>query len=124
MPLKMHIETGLIIKAILQSSVKPFGVNQNLNHVRSTLEDWMCIEFRNTFPEDFDVIAVYYGARDETNEYVDKATTSKALIGLLEDVKQMIGKHYPDCEPLRKQISKLNRCIKIINQELSKSQAA
>ncbi len=124
MPLETHIETGQIIKAILQSSAKPFDVNWKLNSVRSTLEDWMSIEYRDTFPEDFDVIAVYYDGRNEANSYLDLATTAEALVGLLEDVKKSMERYYPDCDPLRKQVSAITRCVKIINQELSKSQAA
>lgn len=124
MPLETHIDAGFIIKAILESSLKPFDVNGKLNHVRSTLEDWMGIEFQNSFPEDFDVIAVYYCGRNENNAYADVATTSKALICLLEGLTQMVKKHYPDCEPLRKLINAINSGIKIIEQDYKKSQAA
>lgn len=124
MPLKSHIDAGLIIKAVLQSSAKPFDVNWKINSVRSTLEDWMSIEFRDNFPEDFDVIAVYYGGRNEANLYLDLATTPKALIGLLDDVKKLLERYYPDCAPLREQVTAIDKCVKMIHQDLCDSQAA
>lgn len=124
MPLEIHIKVGLIIKAILQSGEKPFEVNWKLNSIRSTLEDWMSIENRGTLSEDFDVIAVYYDGRNQTNAFVDMANTPKALISLLEDVQEMMKKYYPDCEPLRMQIKAIDRCIKIIDKEVGKSRAA
>lgn len=124
MPLETHIKTGRIIKAILQSNEKPFDVNWELNRVRSTLEDWMGIEFRNNFPKDFDVIGVYYNGIDETNSYLDTMNKPKTLVDWLENVKQTMHKHYPDCEPLRKQVRTINKCINTINQDFIKNQAA
>ncbi|MGJ8563761.1 MAG: DUF5623 domain-containing protein [Alphaproteobacteria bacterium] len=124
MTLDTHIETGLLIKAILQSSAKPLDVNWKINHVRSTLEDWMCVEFRNEFPKDIDVIAVYYGGRGEKNSYERMASTPEAIIGLLNKLKNTMKKYYPECEPLRRLIEVINTSIKHMEKEIEQNEAA
>lgn len=124
MPLETHIETGLVIKTILQSRAKPFDVNWKINRVRSTLEDWMSVEFRNKFPKDFDVIGVYYGGHEEPNPYEDMGNTPEALIGLLSDVKRTLKKHYPNCQPLRRLISIISTCIELTKNDAQNDVAA
>lgn len=116
MPIPSHIEAGRIIKSVLASPQKPFSVNRRMDSVRSTLEDWMSSEIRRDEldgPEFFDV---YYRDADEIGPYAEAAKTSAGLIRILKELKAKLSGYYPDCAPLRQQLSKIDASIMMISK--------
>lgn len=114
MPVEGHIEVGSIIKAILWSDQRPYGVYRRLNSVRATLEDWMAIEIGRTQlqgPEFFDV---YYSAteRDATNH--ERAQSRAGVLKMLDELKQKLRAAYPDCSPLRQQLQKIETSATLV----------
>jgi len=111
-----HISTGRIIKTILASEHCPHGVYARLNALRSDIEDWMALEIdRNqlTGPEFF---SVYY--RDAGNKVLngDKNKHFYELILLLGELKGKLTAAYPNCIPLRRQISRIDVAISLIER--------
>jgi hypothetical protein len=103
-------------KAIAQSSAKPMVVNTRLSSIKSKLEDWFFSEYEKNVTDKFDLF--YYGSIDRNDPFVLQAHSSKGVISLLQELKDMLLDAYVDCEPLRKMIGKLNTSIKLTSKLL------
>lgn len=123
MPISSHIEAGKIIKSVLASPQKPYSVNQRMDSVRSTLEDWMSSEIRRDELDGSEFFDVYYHDADETGPYAEASKSSEGLIRILDELKAKLSAHYPDCAPLRQQFGKIDTSIKIIRSHIARRQA-
>jgi len=116
MPIPSHHKIGRMIKAILQSQHKPWSVNDRMSSLRSELDDWLSFECGKEHlqgPEFFDV---YYGDIEDDDSYVQQASSTKAIIEILNTVKNELQKFYPDCEPLRKLTNKIDTSVNLIRK--------
>jgi len=109
MPIADHQNAALMIKAILQSSNRPWNVNSRLNTVRSRLEDWFFSEHSKTETDKHDLF--YYGEIEDDHLYVLKAQSKKGNIELLKMLKSILKKNYIDCEPLKNLVQKIDTSI-------------
>lgn len=111
MPVLMHQEVGGMIKAVLQSRHKPYSVNRRLDHVRSTLEDWMNNEIGPNVLNGSEFFDVYYHEVEADQPFVQQARSTSGVINLLESIKTRLEEHYPDCAPLRRLTGRINTAI-------------
>lgn len=116
MSIESHQLAARLIKAIEQSSAKPSAVNTRLSSIKSKLEDWFFSEHDRNITNQFDLF--YYGNIDMNDPLVSKANSSKGVISLLQELKEMLLNAYVDCEPLRGMIVKLDTSIKMTSKLL------
>jgi hypothetical protein len=99
-----HIRVGSLIKAMLQSPVRPWGLYSRLNSLRATLEDWLALEIgRNALhgPEFFDV---YYNSTPDDAIAEERAGNVAGVRDMLAELRTLLTEAYPDCAPLRRQL--------------------
>lgn len=121
MTIAEHIEAGRIIKAVIHSSSRPYGVFTRMDSLRSTMEDWLAFEIgpgQLEGPEFFDV---YYHDPDSEGPYAAAAQSKSGLIHILGELKQKLRDAYPDCAPLRKQLHCIEMSMKLISKMSTKA---
>ena len=116
MSIELHQRSARLIKAIQQSSAKPMAVNSRLSSIKSKLEDWFFSEYEKNVTDKFDLF--YYGDIDRNDPFVLQANSSKGVISLLHELKDLLLNAYVDCEPLRRLIGKLDTSIKFTSKGL------
>lgn len=116
MPVEGHIEAGRIIKAVLQSDQRPYGVYRRMDSVRSTLEDWMGIEIGRGQMEGPEFFDVYYHETKDDGSYFEIAKTRGGIVELLGELKRKLQAAYPDCAPLRQQIHRIDMSVSLIGK--------
>lgn len=116
MSVESHQIAARLIKAIEQSSAKPWAVNTRLSSIKSKLEDWFFSEHDKHVTDKFDLF--YYGSIDMSDPYVLQADSSKGVISLLQELKNLLSVSYIDCQPLRKMIRKLDTSINLASKNL------
>jgi len=116
MPIPGHTEAGRIIKAVLRSCHRVRGVGSRMGSVRSTLEDWLALEIARgdlPGPEFFDV---YYGEPESSCPFLAKTKTRAGLLEVLAELKNKLESAYPDCEPLRRQVRRIDKSMSAIGK--------
>ena len=116
MPVETHQIAARLIKAIEQSEAKPIGVNSRLSSIKSDLENWFFSEHDSRVTNEFDLF--YYGIIDKNDPFVLQTHSSKGVISLLQELKNILLDSYVDCEPLRRMIGKLDTSIKLTSKRL------
>lgn len=116
MGIEGHIEAGRIIKAILWSNQRPYGVYQRMNSLRSTLEDWMALEIGGGQLEGPEFFDVYYREAEGDAPYRQTAESRAGIIAMLGSLKQKLQAAYPNCEPLRQQIHRIDMSVSLMDK--------
>lgn len=115
MSVKNHKLAGQLIKTVMWSSTCSHKAHYMLNSVRSKLEDWMSHETRNNRISDDEFFDIYYRGHEQEGRIADKASTPKGCQSLLGELKRLLKKNYPDSEPLRRIMKKIDAVQKNIN---------
>ncbi|NRG18654.1 DUF5623 domain-containing protein [Rhizobiales bacterium] len=108
MPVEAHSQIGKLLMPVLGAAWKRQGVRNRLETVRSELDDWVQKEYLRTELSDEVFHKLYYGDvqhRFRSNEKLDIAE----LTHKLSAAERILKKHYPDCEPLRAILRKLEK---------------
>ncbi|MBB4610952.1 DUF5623 domain-containing protein [Sphingomonas yabuuchiae] len=116
MPVDGHTQAGRIIKSILRSAHRPYGVYRRMNSVRSTLEDWMSIEIGRGQLEGPEFFDVYYHEVDDDAPAFERAKSSSGIVDMLGELKHRLQVAYPNCAPLRQQIHKIDMSISLVSK--------
>lgn len=111
-----HIEAGRMIKAVLWSGQRTYGVYRRMNSLRSTLEDWMSLEIGRGQLEGPEFFDVYYHEVAEDDPYKVMATSRAGIVAMLGDLKQKLLAAYPNCAPLRQQLRRIEMSISLIGK--------
>jgi hypothetical protein len=111
-----HIEAGRIIKAVIRSEQRPWGAYRRMDSLRSTLEDWLGLEIGRGELEGPEFFDVYYNGTDEDLAYHEMAKSRAGIIAMLGDLKRKLQTAYPDCEPLRKQLRRIDMSVTMIGR--------
>lgn len=111
-----HIEAGRIIKAVLRSDQRPYGVYRRMNGLRSTLEDWLNLEIGHGQLEGPEFFDVYYHDLKDGDPLKQVGASRAGVLGLLNDLKQKLQAAYPDCAPLRQQLKRIDMSISLIGR--------
>lgn len=109
-----HIEAGCMIKAVMQSKHRPYGVYRRMNALRSTLEDWMSLEIGRGQLEGPEFFDVYYHELADDDPFEASASSRAGVTSLLGDLKRKLQAVYPDCAPLRQQLNRIDVSIAMI----------
>ena len=116
MSIEAHQLAARLIKAIEQSSAKPWAVNTRLLSIKSELENWFFSEYDRNVTDKFELF--YYGNIDMNDPLVLQAHSSIGVVSLLQELKNLLLDAYVDCEPLRRMIGKLDTSIKLTSKLL------
>ncbi|WMT87052.1 DUF5623 domain-containing protein [Pelagibacterium sp. 26DY04] len=108
-----HIEAGSIIKAVMSSGQRPWGVYTRLNTLRSNLEDWMSLEIGPKELEGPEFFDVYYRATASDAPFEKAAATRQGVIDLLLTLKSILQAAYPDSAPLRREIKRVDMAVQL-----------
>jgi hypothetical protein len=111
-----HIEAGRIIKALIWSRHRPWGVKIRMESLRCTLEDWMSLELRRGELEGPEFFDVYYHDSGTEGADFELAQSASGNIEMLEKLKTMLQAAYPDCAPLRQQVRRIDMSVKMIRE--------
>lgn len=111
-----HKEAGRIIKAVLSSGARPYSVYKRMDSVRCTLEDWMGLEIGRGQLEGPEFFDVYYHELEDGDPLWDKAKSREGVIAILEELNQKLKAAYPDCEPLRRHLNRIDMSIKLVRR--------
>ena len=116
MGIEGHIEAGRIIKAVLRSHQRSYGVYNRMSSLRSTLEDWMSLEIGRGQLEGPEFFEVYYSEAEGDAPYREMARSRAGIVAMLGDLKQKLQAAYPDCAPLRKQLHRIDMSGSLIGK--------
>ncbi|MGR6467269.1 DUF5623 domain-containing protein [Rhizobium sp. PAMB 3182] len=116
MGVEAHKRAGRIIKAVIESKMRPYAVYNRMNSLRSTLEDWMNLEIDRGVLEGGEFFDVYYDNGPVDPHYQGMASTHTGIIAILEELRQMLRSAYPDCAPLRRQLGRIDVSISLISK--------
>lgn len=111
MSVENHLLAARLIKAIQKSAATSMAVKSRLSSIKSKLDDWFFSEHDNNVTGKMDLF--YYGDIDRNDPLVLQAHSSKGVISLLQQLKDILLDAYVDCEPLRRMIGKLDTSIKL-----------
>ena len=98
-----------------------YGVKSRLNSLRCTLEDWLALEIRRDElqgPEFFDV---YYHEADASGSAWEKASSQQGSIELLEELKTILVSNYPECDPLKREVCRVDKCLALVGSQITRS---
>jgi len=112
--LEGHFEAGRIIKAVIWSRQRPYGVYQRMNALRSTLEDWMGREVTDAEFKGVDFFDVYYHELEEEDPLAHRVASPQGVADLLGDLKSMLQSAYPDCGPLRQELRRIDASMALL----------
>ncbi len=113
MPIETHTEIGTLMKSVLAASYYRKGAYNNVNTVRSELDEWVQREYSTNELSDELLLKLYY--RGEGSSTFSRSISSGECsrhVESLGQVKVSLIKHYPDCPPLRSMLKKLDTVIK------------
>ena len=116
MPVEGHIDVGSIIKAVLRTRHRPYGVYRRLNSLRSTLEDWFSLEIGRGQIEGPEFFDVYYHEGESENPYGERASSKDGVLGLLAELKAKLQAAYPDSAPLRAELHLVTMSIRLVER--------
>ncbi len=116
MSLADHQRMGNMIKAVLQSQHKPWAANRPLDKLCSTLVDWLYEDVPSHTFGRMDPVDVYYAAIDENDPLLARAESTRGVIELLIDLRELLTRDYPDCEPLRRMTRKIETSLRIARE--------
>jgi hypothetical protein len=112
MPIESHAEIGRFLKSVLVVAYKRKAVYKRINSIRCELDEWVQREYSdNELPsEQFNKL--YYKETGTTFSRSITVSERKHHAESLAEVKEILGKHYPDCSPLRTLLKKVDAAVK------------
>lgn len=111
-----HAEAGRMIKAVLSARPLPSVAYHLMNDLRSTLEDWMGSEGGNKRPKGNDFFEIYYSQLEQRDAFWHAARSRDGVIAILEALRLKLEDAYPDCAPLRVQLSRIDASTKLFER--------
>ena len=111
MPIESHAEAGRLLKSVLVVAYNRKGVYKRINSIRCELDEWVQREYSdNELPsEQFNKL--YYKETGATFSRSITESERKSHAESLAQVKKILGKHYPDCSPLRMLLKKVDAAV-------------
>ncbi|RQQ00418.1 hypothetical protein DF164_29725 [Burkholderia stagnalis] len=100
MPLDMHLTVGPLVHA-LDHHRFPGGSRRSIEFVRTTLDDWIQMEYPGDEMSDEQFRAAYYGTR--TEPLVDR----DRQIDAVRRIRALLTEGYSDCRPRRALLDRL-----------------
>ena len=107
MPVLHHQEIGRLIKAVLVSRARPYSAYRRMDSLRSTLEDWLALEFGRKELDGPEFFEVYYSGIGVDDPLRLTAASREGVSEIIDRIGFLLRGAYPDCAPLRKELNKL-----------------
>lgn len=111
MPIAVHAEVGQLLKSVLAVSDHRDGVHKRVDAVRSELDEWTQREYTHAELPNEEFFDLYYHGDRSTFQRSMGREEGELHVRSLEVAKQRLAEHYPDCEPLRSVLKKLDQAI-------------
>lgn len=108
MPIEVHAEVGRLLKSVLTATFERKGVYNRINAVRSELDEWIQREYTHAELPSEQFFELYYHESGSTFERALPAAERESHAASLNQAKQMLSAHYPDCPPLRSLLRKID----------------
>ena len=113
MPVEAHAEVGRLLTAVLAATYHRKGVYNRVNSIRSELDEWTQREYNHAeLPNERFFDLYYHHEASTTFSRSLPAPERESHTENLASVKRILVKHYPDCQPLRSIMSKVDMAIK------------
>jgi len=113
MPIETHTEIGALLKSVLAVTYYRKSAYNNVNAIRSDLDEWVQREYNTDELSDELFSNLYYrgegGSTFSRSISSDECSRHEESLGR---VKAALIKHYPDCPPLRSMLKKLDTATK------------
>lgn len=100
MPLDMHLTVGPLVHALDHHGF-PGGPRRSIEFVRTTLDDWIQLEYPGDQMSDEQFRAAYYGTHQEP--IVDRGRQIEAV----RRIRELLSEGYSDCRPRRALLDRL-----------------
>ncbi len=112
MAVAIHQRVGQLLKDVLTATRDRAGVANRIGSVRSELDDWVQMEYdHDALPNDV-FFELYYRERVTVPDDERGVAGREVHIERLIEAKELIGSAYPDCEPVRNLVRKLDLAVK------------
>jgi len=111
MPIESHAEAGRLLKSVLVVSYKRKGVYKRINSIRCELDEWVMREYSNDELSVEQLNKLYYQESGTTSSRSITESERKSHAESMAQVKEILGKHYPDCPPLRTLLKKVDAAV-------------
>ncbi|MGT0193805.1 DUF5623 domain-containing protein [Burkholderia pyrrocinia] len=100
MPLDMHLTVGPLLHALDHDGI-PGGPRRSIGFVRTTLDDWIHLEYPGDEMSDEQFRAAYYGTHREP--IVDRGRQIEAI----RRIRALLNEGYPACRPRQALLDRL-----------------
>lgn len=112
MSISTHKELGGLLKQCLGISDRHKKVRKLIDHVRSTLEDWLAKEYKSQeeLPDET-FFNIYYGDTKRLGPPIASEEQKDQFTKALDEIKSIIRKHYHTCKPIDMLIQKLTSAV-------------
>jgi hypothetical protein len=111
MPIEAHAQVGTLLKSVLVVSHHRKGVYNRVNGIRSELDEWTQREYNHAELPSEQFFDLYYHESGSSFARTLSPDERTLHVGSLEQVKQILARHYPDSPPLRALMKKLDASI-------------
>ncbi len=100
LPVEIHAEIGSLLQELISATWMRPGIRKPLEIVRTTLDDWVQLEYgRKELTED-DFFKMYYGSVAHSSPSKKPPENQSALKLDLDRITTLLGQGYPACPPL------------------------
>lgn len=108
MPIAAHDEAAGLLDGLLSITHERPGLYNRIDTVRSTLDEWVQREYNYSELPNVTFHALYY--RNGHREWRKSITTAERaeLAMKIAQLRTILSRHYPDCQPLRGLLRKLD----------------
>lgn len=112
MSIEMHSQVSTLLKSVLSATYYRKGIFNRVGNVRCELDEWVMREYT---PEELphEVFSELYYGTAPTSSHAKSLSTKKRrdLRMSIDQVKVLLTENYPNCQPLRSLLSKLDAAI-------------
>lgn len=112
MPIEAHAQVGRLLKSVLAATHHRKGVYNRVNAVRSELDEWVQREYNHAELSNEQFFELYYHESGSTFSRSLPEVERERHAESLTEAKKLLGKHYPDCPPLRSLLKKMDAAVK------------
>ncbi len=115
MPIEMHEEVGRLLKSVRVATSYRKGVCNRIDAVRAELDEWAQREYTRAELSSEQFAKLYYKENEGFESMASRSLSASERVrhaSGLATAKTLLGKHYPECPPLRSLMRKLDAAIK------------
>lgn len=113
MPIEAHAEVGRLLKSVLEATYHRKGVYNRIDAVRSELDEWVQREYSHKELSNERFFSLYYQqSNGELSQSLPEIEPRGRHTENLTEARKLMTQHYPDCQPLRSLLKKMDAAVK------------